>query len=93
MKVESVLMRWSKLGIIFNVASADSTPDIERLLVNTAIVLPEQSRLFSVVISWLYRNYRLVCRHRLSGFAEQISSSETSAVLGLVLDIVKRHVK
>jgi hypothetical protein len=92
MKAKSVLMRWRKLGVAFNVASADSTPDIERLLVDTAVVLPENARLFSAVISWLCRNYRLVCRHRLSGFAEQISDSAASAVLGLVLDIVKSRI-
>jgi hypothetical protein len=89
---ESVLMQWSKLGAAFNVRPASSTPDIERLLVDTARVLPENGRLFSVVVSWLCRNYRLVCRHRLAGFAGRIEDVQSSAVLGLVLDVVKAKV-
>jgi hypothetical protein len=87
--VESVLMSWSKLGIAFNVKAAENTPDIECLLVDTARVLPENARLFPVVVSWLCRNYRLVCRHRLAGLAARIDESATSAALGLVLDVVK----
>lgn len=89
MDAESVLMRWGKLGAAFNVKAADSTPDIERLLIDTATILPENARLFSVVVSWLCRNYRLVCRHRLARLTGQIEDRHTSSVLGLVLDVVK----
>ncbi len=89
MKVESVLMCWSKLGATFNVSPVESTPDIERLLIDTAKVLPENARLFSVVASWLCKNYRLVCKHRLGELAARIVEPQTSAALGLLLDIVK----
>lgn len=92
MDVKSVLMRWSKLGAAYNVKAVDSTPDIELLLVDTAMVLPENARLFSVVVSWLCRNYRLVCRHRLAAFAAQIAETYASASLGLMLDITKSRV-
>jgi hypothetical protein len=87
--VESVLMRWNKLGAAFNVRACESTPDIEKLLLDTAFALPENARLFPVVVSWLCRNYRLVCRHRLAGFAGQIGEKGSLAVLGLILDVVK----
>ena len=90
--VESVLNRWSKLGAVFNVKAADVTPDIERLVIDTAVVLPQNARLFSVAVSWLCRNWRLVCRHRLAGFAGQIDEPYVSAALGLVLDIVKTRI-
>lgn len=89
MEIKSILMRWSKLGAAFNVKPVDSTPDIEQLLIDTARVLPENARLFSVAVTWLCKNYRLVCRHRLAGFATRIDAPQASAVLGLMLDIVK----
>ncbi len=89
MNAKSVLMRWSKLGAAFNVEPVDSTPDIEQLLVDTTMVLSENARLFSVVVSWLCKNYRLVCRHRLAIFAMKISDKQSSAALGLLLDSVK----
>lgn len=92
MRVESVLMRWSKLGAAFNVKAAENTPDIELLLIDTARILPENARLFSVVVSWLCRNYRLVCRHRLAGFVGRIDEPGTSAALGLILESVKIRV-
>jgi len=88
-KGESVLMRWARLGAAFNVTAAERTPDIERLLIDTAEALPDNARLFAVVVSWLCRNYRLVCRHRLAAFAGQIENREVLACLGLMLDIVK----
>jgi hypothetical protein len=86
---ESVLMQWSKLGAAFNVPPVDSTPDIEQLLIDTAIALPDNARLFPVVVSWLCKNYRLVCKHRLSAFTARITDPHASASLGLLLDIVK----
>ena len=89
MKAESVLMRWARLGAAFNIAPSDSTPDIERLLIDTAEALPDNARLFVVVVSWLCRNYRLVCKHRLAAFAGQTGDRLVLASLGLMLDIVK----
>lgn len=89
MKAESVLMRWARLGAAFNIAAVESTPDIERLLIDTAEALPDNARLFAVVVSWLCRNYRLVCKHRLAVFAGQIDDRQVLAGLGLMLDIVK----
>lgn len=92
MKVKTVLMRWSKLGAAFNVRPAETTPDIEQLLIDTAIVLPQNARLFPVAITWLCKNYRLVCRHRLAGLAARIDDPQTSAALGLLLDTVKSRI-
>jgi len=88
-KIKSILTKWSKLGAAFNVKAADTTPDIEQLLIGTAIVLPQNARLFAVAITWLCKNYRLVCRHRLAGLAPRIDDQQTSAALGLLLDTVK----
>jgi len=82
-------MRWTKLGAAFNVKASRSTPDIDQLLIDTAAVLSDNARLFSVVVSWLCKNYRLVCRHRLAGLASQINDPNTLATLGLILDMAK----
>jgi len=85
-------MRWSKLGAAFNVKAADTTPDIEQLLIDTAAALPKKARLFPVAATWLCKNYRLVCRHRLAGLAARIDNPQTSAALGLLLDTVKSKI-
>ncbi len=89
MKVELVLKCWSKLGANFNVSPIKNTPDIEQLLIDTARVLPENARLLSVATSWLCKNYRLVCKHRLGELAARIVEPQTSAALGLLLDVAK----
>ncbi|MBW8016716.1 MAG: hypothetical protein FVQ82_11055 [Planctomycetes bacterium] len=92
MNVKSVLMQWSKLGAAFNIKAANTTPDIEQLLIDTAMVLPQNARLFPVAVTWLCKNYRLVCRHRLAGLAARIDDPQTSAALGLLLDTVKSKI-
>lgn len=89
MSLESVYSGWKKLGANFNVGPAPITPDLERLLIETAGVIPENSRLYVVVLSWLAANYRLVCRHRLAGLAAGISDPVSSAVLGFMLEEAK----
>ena len=89
MNPDIVLTGWCKLGVMFNVSPAKNTPDIENLLIDTAAVLPQNARLLPVAVTWLCKYYRLVCRHRLAGFAAKIVDGDVSAALGLILDIVK----
>lgn len=85
MGLESVLSRWVRLGIEFNVEPVKSTPDVEKLIVDTACCLPEFARLLPTVSTWLSQNYRSVCRHRLARYAADISDRDVSAALGILL--------
>jgi hypothetical protein len=87
--LDKTISRWVRLGATFNAPPARKTPDIERLLVETARVIPQLARLHSMMISWLVRYQRLVCRHRLAALARQIKSPEQSASLGLTLTLCR----
>ncbi|MBN1765748.1 MAG: hypothetical protein JW860_10860 [Sedimentisphaerales bacterium] len=90
MKMDNVLKQWARLGAAFNVTPAKQTPDIERLLIETARALPQFARLLPISVTWLTIYYRLVCRHRLAGFASKKSNRDATAILGLMLSTVKQ---
>lgn len=89
MAADKILRQWARLGILFNVRPSSKTPDIEKLLVDTAIMLPHMPRLLPASVTWLTRYERLVCRHRLAGLAAIVSDADTSAAMGLLLSIAK----
>lgn len=91
MEVEPILRQWTRLGILFNAPAAEQTPDIERLLLNTASVLSEMPRLLPTCLSWLVRYDRLVCRHRIAGLAAELGQTDASATLGLMLEFAKAY--
>jgi hypothetical protein len=88
MAADKILHQWARLGILFNVRPSGKTPDIEKLLVDTAIMLPYMPRLLPASVTWLTCYERLVCRHRLAGLAAVISDVDTAA-MGLLLSIAK----
>ncbi len=90
---DQILSQWSRLGVMFNVAAAEDTPDLERLLILTAAVLPDNPRLLSTTVTWLCLYYRFICKHRLAAFAFRESSAETLAGLGLMLEFVKKEIR
>jgi hypothetical protein len=89
-RLKIILSQWVRLGAMFHVRSASRTPDIETLLIDTSRVLPAFPRLFAMMVSWLVRYHRLICRHRLAALAERIETPESSAVLGYVLTAAGR---
>lgn len=93
MDTNDLLRQWARLGILFGVQPADTTPDIEKLLIDTVVMLPQIPRLLPACVTWLTHYERLVCRHRLAVFAADVSAAETSAALGLLLSIAKQFSK
>jgi hypothetical protein len=89
--LDKIISRWVRLGAAFGATPARKTPDIEQLLVGTAWVMPQFARLHSMMISWLVRYDRLVCRHRLAALARRIESPQQSAALGLTLTLCRNH--
>jgi hypothetical protein len=82
----TVAARWSRLGVLFNVAPACRTPDLERLLLDTAEAIPQNARLLVTTATWLAQYGRLVARHRLARLVGEVEDNTTLAVLGLLLD-------
>ncbi len=85
MEVEDIQASWARLGAMFAVKPAGRTPDIERLILRSAEVIPASARLCSMMISWLIRYYRLVCRHRLAVMIGRHERTASKALLGYVL--------
>ena len=89
METDRIIGQWARLGVAFNVRPDDNTPDIEPLLIETAIMLPTMPRLLPACTGWLTQYHRLVCRHRLAGLAAELTTADASATLGLLLDFTR----
>lgn len=84
--IQKLAAQWSRLGVLFNVPPARQTPDLERLLIETAGQIPDEPRLFITSVTWLCQHHRLVARHRLARMAGELEDAAAAAVLGLLLD-------
>lgn len=89
--LDSVAARWAKLGAMLNVRAGDKTPDIERLLLDTARVSSANSRLFIMAATWLARYGAYVAKHRLARLILDELESEYRPTLGLLLEWAKDH--
>ena len=89
--LHSVAARWTRLGAMLNVKAAGRTPDIERLLLDTARVCSAHSRLFVLAASWLALYGDYVARHRLAHLVRRDLEVEYQSVLGLLLDWAREN--
>ncbi|MFT5131416.1 MAG: hypothetical protein ACI8W8_005052, partial [Rhodothermales bacterium] len=76
---------------MFNVPAAAATPDLEALIVDSSARIAEFARLQPMMISWLLRYEKWVCRHRLAVMASQIDSAFHPAALGYTLALAAEH--
>jgi len=86
-----VAARWARLGAMLNVKAASRTPDIERLLLDTARVCSRNSRLFVLAASWLALYGEYVARHRLAHLVRHELEDEYQPALGLLLEWARDH--
>ncbi len=86
---EDMLRRWARLGAMFDARPVRRTPDVERLVVDTAACVSEAARLLGMAVTWLQRHAAFVCRHRLAALAAEIHDEEASAALGYILTLAK----
>ena len=87
--LNKILFQWVKLGAMFGCDPSCKTPDVEKLIIDSAGAMPQSARLHAMVVSWLGKYFKAVCRHRLAVLASQISCSKQSAILGYTLDRAK----
>jgi hypothetical protein len=76
---------WARLGILFACEPARSTPDVERILVDTARRLGENGRLYPLVVTWLVEFGHCVARHRLRRLVGA-APAQSKAGMGLLLE-------
>lgn len=77
---------WVQLGVLFGCDPSGSTPDLERLLLDTARKCPENARLLPLTVTWLVSYGQFVARHRLKRLALDEFEPEAQAVLGLLIE-------
>lgn len=82
---------WARLGVLLNAAPAAATPDLERLLLDSAREAPANVRLLTIAVSWLAAYGPLVARHRLRRLAVTELPIKFQPILGLVLDTAIAH--
>lgn len=87
--VDQLLRDWGALGVDVAIAPSGHTPDLESVILRTAALMPDASRLFPIGFSWLSSYQTLVARHRLARMADEIAGREHLAALGLLLDAVR----
>src|SRR5687767_14634029 len=89
--MNTVTSQWSRLGAMFAVEPAARTPDLERLLLDTARLAGDNARLFILAASWLTRYGAFVAKHRLSRMILEELEPEHRPTLGLLLEWVKER--
>lgn len=82
---------WARLGVLLNVRPAPATPDIERVLLDTARRAPGHPRLVPLAVTWLARHGWTVARHRLKGLVPSALEPKFQPVLGLVIEEAVAH--
>jgi DNA-binding GntR family transcriptional regulator len=74
---------------MFNVHPAENTPDVERLLLDTARAAAANSRLFVMAATWLAAYGDYVAKHRLARLIGDELEPEHRPTLGFLLDWVR----
>ncbi len=77
---------WARLGVLFNCRVSRRTPDLERLLLDTARACPDNARLLPLVVTWLSQYGQFVARHRLKRLVQTELEPEHSSILGLIVE-------
>lgn len=87
----SVAARWVRLGAMLNAQAAEKTPDIERLLLDTARVSSANTRLFILAATWLASYGDYVAKHRLARLIRDELEMKYRPTLGFMLEWAKSH--
>lgn len=93
LNTESVAARWTRLGAMFSVEPAERSPDIERLLLDTARNAGSNFRLLVMAGTWLTPHHDYVARHRLSKLIRDELEDEHRPTMGLLLDWVRPRLR
>ena len=83
--------RWARLGVLLHGAPAADSPDLERLLLDTARGIETNARLLPLVVSWLAEYGGFVARHRLRRMIVAELEPRHRPALGFILDAASGH--
>lgn len=77
--------------MLFGGSPATTSPDLERLLLDTARLAPVNARLFYLAVTWLSQYANFVARHRLKRLVETQLVHEDQPVVGALLALAVSH--
>jgi hypothetical protein len=78
--------QWARLGAMFCVQTADQTPDVERLSLDTVCIAPAKSALFTMAATWLVRYAKLVDADHLTALIADELEPQHRPTMGLLLE-------
>jgi hypothetical protein len=82
---------WTRLGAMFNTKAAGRTPDLERLLLETARAAPGNTRLFIMAATWLAEYPQYVAGQRLARLIRDEMETEHLATMGYLLEWARQN--
>jgi hypothetical protein len=89
-RLDQPISDWTRIGAGFGADPSPETPDLERLVLETARRAPGMARLFTMAATWLHRYGDLIAKHRLHRLIRDELEHEHRATLGLLLDIAQQ---
>ncbi len=89
--LDHTISRWTRLGVLFGSRPARTSPDIERLLLDTARLAPSNARLFYLAVTWLSQYGNFVVRHRLKRLVETQLAHLHQPTLAALLGLAVKH--
>lgn len=82
---------WVQLGVLLGCEPSGTTPDLERLLLDTARRCPKNARLLPLTVTWLALYGQFVARHRLKRLVLDELEPEAQAALALLIEEAVEH--
>lgn len=89
--LDNTIARWARVGVLFGGRPGRRSPDLERLLLDTARLAGDDARLFTLAITWLSQCDGFVARHRLKRLVRDELEPQSQPSLGLLLDLAIEH--
>lgn len=85
-RADRLFADWARLGVGFAAAPSATTPDVERLIIDTIRHGRNHARLLVMAATWLRVYGSLVARHRLAQLALTELGETERSILGWLLD-------
>ena len=89
-RLNNLIRQWTSIGAGFGVEPSYETPDLERLLLETARHASDMARLFIMAATWLRTYGDLIAKHRLKRLIRDELEPEYGPILGLLLDTAQQ---